>query len=231
MGAYYPVFLRIAGERCVVIGGGTVAERKVEALRAAGGAVTVIAPALTETLAGCAARGEIAHRARPYQDGDLEGAWVAIAATDDEAVQAAVAAEAAARRVPLNVVDRPEHCSFIVPALVRRGDLTVAIATDGGSPALAARVRREIERALGPEYGRALELLAQLRHHLRSRGLPSADRQRILKTLVDSELLDHLRAPDMVAVDRLLAEYVGPDVTVAALCGESGKRSGKGEEQ
>ncbi len=217
MGAYYPVFLRIAGERCVVIGGGAVAERKVAALLEADGQVVVIAPALDAALAARVARGEVEHHARPYRDGDLDGAWLAIAATDDEAVQAVVAAEAAARRVPLNVVDRPEHCSFIVPALVRRGELTVAIATGGGSPALAARVRREIAPLLGPEYGRALDVLARLRRLLRARALPSAERQRILKTLADSELLDRLRAPDPVAVDRLLAEHVGADVTLATL--------------
>lgn len=217
MADFYPIFLRLAGEPCVVIGGGAVAERKVAALLDAGARVTVVAPALTPQLTARVAQGELMHEARAYCAGDLAEARLAIAATDDAAAQAAVAEEAAARRVPLNVVDRPELCSFIVPAVVRRGALTVAVATGGGSPALAARARREIEGALGPEYGRALEVLARLRCHLRARALPSAERQRILKALADSELLDRLRAPDAAAVDRLLAEHVGNDVTLASL--------------
>jgi precorrin-2 dehydrogenase len=214
---YYPVFLRLGGERCVVIGGGEVAERKVDSLLAAGARVTVVAPALTPALAERLARGEITHFHRVYRDGDLDGARLAYAATDDEELHAALAAAAAAAGVMLNVVDRPQWCSFIVPAVLRRGELTIAVSTGGGSPALAGRVRDDIGHHLGPEYERALDILARLREHLQAQALPSAERQRILRELVASELLECLRRPDAVAVDRLLAAHAGAQVTLASL--------------
>jgi precorrin-2 dehydrogenase/sirohydrochlorin ferrochelatase len=215
--AYYPVFLRLSGERCVVIGGGEVAERKVESLLAAGARVTVVAPSLTPGLAEWVARGEITHRPRAYQDGDLAGARLAYAATDDEALHAELARAAAAAGVPLNVVDRPQWCTFIVPAVLRRGELTVAVSTGGASPALAGQARDAIGRALGPEWERALEVLARLRQHLQAQGLPGEARQRILKALVTSDLLERLRQPDLAAVDRLLAEHAGTGVSLDRL--------------
>lgn len=215
--AYYPVFLRLAGEPCVVIGGGEVAERKVESLLAAGARVTVVAPALTPGLSQRAARSEILHRPRPYRDGDLAGARLAYAATDDEAVHAELAGAAAAAGVPLNVVDRPQWCSFIVPAVLRRGDLAVAVSTGGGSPALAGRARDAIGSALGPEWERALDVLALLRQHLQAQALPSPERQRILTGLAASDLIERLRLPDRAAVDRLLAEHAGAGVSLASL--------------
>jgi precorrin-2 dehydrogenase/sirohydrochlorin ferrochelatase len=217
---YYPVFLRVAGRRCVVIGGGAIATRKVESLLAAGAHVTVVSPSLTADLAARAACGAIEHVARAYRSGDLRGAMLAFAATDDEAVQADAAREAEAGGVLLNVVDRPQVCTFIAPSILRRGDLTVAVSTSGGAPALARRVREDLERLLGPEYERALDVLGRLRRHLQTRAVSSAERQRILGGLVDSDLLDRLRAPDAAAVDRLLAEHAGGDVSLASLGAE-----------
>ena len=217
---YYPIFLRVQDQRCVVVGGGEVAERKVRSLLAAGAGVTVVSPVLNAGLAALAAAGEIEHLARPYRAGDLAGALLAYAATDDDALHAAMAAEARAAGVLLNVVDRPRWCSFIVPATLTRGDLTVAVSTSGGSPALARCVREDIEDALGPEYERALEVLARLRRHLQEQPLTSAERQRILTGLVGSDLLDRLREPDRVAVDRLLAEHAGQNVSLASLGAE-----------
>jgi precorrin-2 dehydrogenase/sirohydrochlorin ferrochelatase len=217
---YYPIFLRVAGRPCVVVGGGEVAARKVESLLAADARVTVVAPALVPALAALAAREAIEHAARPYRQGDFAGAALAFAATDDEALHAALARDAEAAGVPLNVVDRPQWCSFIVPSVLRRGELAVAVSTGGGSPALARRVRQDIERQLGPEYERALDVLARLRRHLRAQALSSDERQRILTGLLASNLLAHLRAPDATAVDRLLAEHAGQGVSLASLGAE-----------
>ena len=214
---YYPVFLHLDGRHCVVIGGGAVAERKVRSLRAAGAAVRVVSPSLTDALTARAAAADIEHVARPYRHGDLAGAALAYAATDDDALHAVIAVDAAAAGVLLNVVDRPQWCSFIVPAVLTRGDLTVAVSTGGGSPALARRLRGDLERTLGPEYERAVDVLGRLRRHLRAQALPPARRRRILTGLVDSDFLTHLRAPDTAAVDRLLAKHVGRGVSLASL--------------
>jgi precorrin-2 dehydrogenase/sirohydrochlorin ferrochelatase len=217
---YYPVSLRVAGRRCVVIGGGQVAERKAGSLLAADARVVVVSPSLSGGLAALAARGDIEHVARPYRTGDLAGALLAYAATDDETLHARIAAEAEAAGVLLNVVDRPRWCGFIVPSILRRGDLTVAVSTAGGSPALARRARQEIEGTLGPEYERALDVLSRLRRHLRAQPLSADERQRILTGLVASDLLERLREPDAGAVDRLLAEHAGRDVSLASLGAE-----------
>jgi len=214
---YYPIFLRVEGRACVVVGGGAVAERKVASLRQAGAQVTVVSPELTATLTAQAERGEIAVRPRCYQTGDLHGMFLAFAATNDELMHAAIASEAEDAGVPLNVVDRPKCCSFIVPSLMTRGDLMVAVSTSGASPALARRVRRDIEGALGPEYDRALVVLACLRRHLEGQGLSVDDRRRIFTGLVQSDLLESLTGPDWDAVDRLLAHHVGQDVSLARI--------------
>ena len=217
---YYPVFLHVAGRHCVMIGGGEVAQRKVASLVDAEARVAVVSPTLTAELAERAARGEIDYIARGYRSGDLQGAFLAYAATDDEALHPIIAADAAAAGTLLNVVDRPERCTFIVPSVVRRGDLTVAVSTGGGSPALARRVRQKIEDVLGPEYERALDVLTRLRRHLRGQAISSAERQRILSGLVASDLIERLRVADVAGVDRLLAQHVGGAVSLASLGAE-----------
>jgi len=218
--AYFPVWLRIAGERCVVIGGGDVATHKVDALLAAGAVVTVVAPRASATLRGRAAAGELTLECRAYRPGDLAGARLAFAATDDEALHAQLAQEAAAANVPLNVVDRPAWCSFIMPAVLRRGALSIGVSTEGHSPALAGRVRDDIAAALGPEYQRAVDVLGRLRRHLHAATVSSSERQRILTGLAASDLLERLRQPDVLAVDRLLAEHAGAGVSLASLGAE-----------
>jgi len=135
--ALFPLFVELEGRPCVVLGGGAVAERKVEGLLAAGAVVTVVSPALSPALATLASAGRIAHVARSYTHGDLRGAALAFAATDDGGVNAAVALEGRARGVWVNAADDPAHCDAILPAVVRRGAVTVAVSTGGASPALA----------------------------------------------------------------------------------------------
>lgn len=214
---YYPVYLDLRGRSCVVVGGGEVASRKVESLLAAGARVTVVSPALTPALAALAETHEILHHARPYRHGDLAGAALAYAATGDEAVHADVAAEAASAGAWLNVVDRPQLCSFIVPAVVTRGPVSVAVSTGGASPALARRLRETLERAIGPEYGLAATILGKLRPLVASKRADQAGRAATFADLVAAPLLDALRARDARAVDALLAEHVGPGTTLATL--------------
>lgn len=190
----YPISLiGLEARRTVVIGGGAVAVRKVAGLLAAGAAVTVISPALTPELEQRAAAGEVAVQRRPYQPGDLEGAFLVIAATDDPSVNHAVWGEASGRGCLVNVVDDPAHSNFIVPAIVRREEITLAIQTGGASPALARRLRERLAGVIGPEYGVLAGLLTELRPELLARFPPGEPRLAAALRLVDSDALEVIR--------------------------------------
>jgi precorrin-2 dehydrogenase / sirohydrochlorin ferrochelatase len=169
---YYPVLLDLAGRRCVMIGGGLVAERRVEGLVASGAHVIVISPRLTPALAALATAGRIEHESRSYREGDLAGADLAFVATDAGEVNAAVAREARERSIWINAADDPARCTFILPALVRRGDLTVAVATGGASPALARAIREELEAYLTDDYTTLAAIAAEARREVRAAGKP-----------------------------------------------------------
>ena len=187
--SYYPVFLSLAERLVVVVGGGPVAERRVTGLLRCGARVRVVAPELAPELEARALEGEIEHVARPYRSGDLEGAALAVAEPGESASDASFFAEAKRRGIFANVEDDLEHCSFIMPALVRRGDLVVAISTSGRAPALAVRLRERLERELGTEYGALLELAGRLRAPL-ARTVPEfEERRRRWYELVDSDVL------------------------------------------
>jgi siroheme synthase-like protein len=169
---YYPVLLDLTGRRCVMIGGGVIAERRVDALATAGAHVIVISPRLTPALAALAAEGRIEHEARGYREGDLAGADLAFVATDAGEVNAAVAREARERQIWVNAADDPARCTFILPALVRRGDLTVAVATGGSSPALTRAIREELEAYLTDDYATLAAIAAEARKEVRASGRP-----------------------------------------------------------
>ncbi len=167
---FYPVFLDLTDRACVVVGGGIVAERRVEALLAAEAGVTVVSPEVTPALAGLVAAGRVRHVARAYRPGDLAGAELAFTAVDDPAVSPAVTLEARERAVWLNAADDPAHCDFILPGLVRRGLLTVAVGSGAASPALTRALREHLDSALGPEWEALGELAAAARRELRAAG-------------------------------------------------------------
>ncbi len=218
---YYPMFLRVSGRDCLVVGGGAVAAHKASGLLHAGARVTVVSPELVPGLAARVDAGSIAHLARHYAPGDVRGFFVVIAATNDAAVQTQIAHDARRFGVLLNVVDRPELCDFIAPAVMERGDLLIATSTSGASPALAKHVRRRLADIFGPEYAVALQLLRRLRERLRAAG-DAGDRRWIFNALVESPLLDHLRERRAAEIDRLLAQTVGNEVSLAALGVELG---------
>lgn len=149
---YFPAFLDLRGRRCLVAGGGEIGERKVRALLECDAHVMVVSPTLTPGLAALTASGRVEHRARPFRRSDLRGCALAVAATGDPRVDEAVAAMARRTRVLVNVVDRPAHCDFILPSVLRRGELQIAVSTGGRSPALAREIRRRLEGLFGPEY-------------------------------------------------------------------------------
>ena len=163
LASYYPIFLNISGRRCVVVGGGQVALRKVKALIECGADVEVISPDLCLELRRLAESREVRALNREYQSGDLRGAFVVIAATDNSDVNRKVAEEAKRNAALVNVVDDAENSDFIIPSYLRRGDVTVAISTAGKSPALARKIRNRLEKDLGNEYASLTNLIGEVR--------------------------------------------------------------------
>jgi precorrin-2 dehydrogenase/sirohydrochlorin ferrochelatase len=214
---YYPMFVRLTGRRCLVVGGGALAAGKARSLIDAGAQVTVISPCLCDELQKLAETGRITHEKRSYESADAGGYFLAFSAAGDDAIDERVAADAEAAGVLVNVVDRTSLCDFIAPAVVRRDDLVIAISTSGASPALAKRLRRQLEDELGPEYALALQLLGRLRARLKDTATPSSERARIFAKLVDSPLLDLLRQRRFDEVDALLAAAAGEQVSLGSL--------------
>lgn len=214
---FIPIFFDVTGRQCVVIGGGDVAARKVESLLEAGARVTVVSPRLSPALEAAVARGLVTHLARDYAPGDIRGCVLVYAATDDPKLHREVAAEARTLGIPINVADVPELCSFIAPAVVKRGALQIAISTGGASPAFAARIRRELENRFGAEYALTLDLMHAARRRLHAEEIAPAERMRRLTDLANSALADAIAAGDVAAVERILAAHLGEGVGLAQL--------------
>lgn len=197
---YLPVFLDVAGRPCLVVGGADVAARRVETLLATGARVVTIAPQFTPAIERLAEAPAPVHLVRrEYRAGDLDGMRLVFAATGDETVAARVAADAARAGVWCNLADRPELCSFVMPAILERGPVTVAVGTGGASPALAVVLRDEIATRLGPEVEAAAEHLALLRRRYE----PGLARQDAFTGLIEQGLLEALRAHDAARVEEL----------------------------
>ena len=168
--AYYPVFLKLRGKRCAVIGGGQVALRKVRSLLEHGASVDVISPELCPELSDLATKGKVRFFERNYETGDLRDIFIAIAATDDGKVNHNLLREARDQKVLVNVVDDAENCDFIVPSSLRRGDVTIAVSTSGSSPALARKIRTRLEKEFGEEYAALARLLDEVRTRVKHQG-------------------------------------------------------------
>jgi siroheme synthase-like protein len=169
--SYYPIYLNMHGRRCLVIGGGGVAERKLAALLEAGATPTVVSPAITDTIARWAKDRAIELIARRYQSSDLAEHEIAFVATDDGEVNAQVFSDGRRLSVWINAADDPAHCDFILPSVLRRGDLTVAVSSGGASPALSRTIREELELYFTEEYELLVKLAAEARAELQARGL------------------------------------------------------------
>lgn len=169
--AYYPVSLNIKGRKCVVVGGGEVARRKVKALLEHGATVTVISPKLGPELIQLAEHGEIEALNRKYQTGDLTDSFAVIVATDDSDTNRQIVREAKDRAVLVNVVDDAQNSDFIVPSFLRRGDITIAVSTAGRSPALARKIRTRLEKDFSEEYAALARLLDEVRAGLKKKGV------------------------------------------------------------
>jgi precorrin-2 dehydrogenase/sirohydrochlorin ferrochelatase len=191
---YYPIYLDLKGRDVLVVGGGAIAEGKASQLVEAGARVTVVSPELTDGLRRSVESDKIRYRSGRFSEEDLNGVVLVISATDDRAVNEAVAAAAGRRGLLFNVVDQPELCNFITPALVSRGDLQISVSTGGGSPTLTQRVKREVAALIGEEYGALLELAAEMRGEAKHR-IPDFERRKnALRAFVESDAVDLIRA-------------------------------------
>jgi precorrin-2 dehydrogenase/sirohydrochlorin ferrochelatase len=207
--AYHPIFLNIDGKPCVVIGGGTVAERKIRSLLDSGAKVTVITPEVTPGIEKQFRTGRITLHRRLYEDGDLKGHLIAYSATNRRGVNRAVQGEARREGVLLNVVDDPGLCDFITPALVQRGALLLAVSTSGKSPAMARRVREQLEALFGEEYAPFLELIGAIRMKLLKKRGDSVIFNRMYERLIDSPLLEWLREGKVKEINAFLDNLLG----------------------
>jgi len=191
----FPIFLKLTGRPCIVIGAGNLAESKIESMQAANARVTVIAPAASGRIVAMAKSGEITWHQREYVTGDLAGQFLVIAATDNPGVNRAVFAEAEAADILINAVDDPPFCDFYFPSVVRRGDLQIAISTAGASPALAQRLRKEINALLPLDTGDWLTELGNLRREVLQMEPLNGARKELLHRLASREVCGYDGCP------------------------------------
>ena len=206
---YYPIQMDVRDRPCLVVGGGSVGTRKVETLLKCGARVTVVSPEASTQLEKLAQEGKIALERRGYRSSDLTGKVLVMGATDDEALNYRISREAEAERIPCNIADRPEACSFILPSIVERGDLVITISTSGKSPALAKRLRRRLETQFGDEYAQLLELMGAIRRDLLSREHAPEAHKPMFEALIDAGLVEMIRDGRRADIDRLLLEVLG----------------------
>lgn len=214
---YFPVNLDIHGSKIVIVGGGPVAARKCSTLMDAGAAIIVIAPKLDAHLEKLAEAGAIKAVTRKYVTGDLSGAVLVFAATDDPEVNGIIAGDAKKSGIPVNVADDPGAGTFTLPAAIARGDLLVTVSTGGRCPALAAGIRRDLEKRLGSEYTVVADIMGAVREKLLTEKAGSAYNKSLLDKLASRDL-PHLAARGAFAeIDRILLDLFGPGYTLAEL--------------
>lgn len=205
----YPINLDLTGRRCAVIGGGAVAERKIGDLLAAGANVSVISPTLTNTLSMLVDERKLIHIRRFYQSGDIENYFIVICATDNPEVNKNAAREAKSRGALVNVADNPGLCDFTIPSRVVRGDLLITVSTSGSSPAVAKKLRLELEQRYGPEYGHCLELIGRLRDELKHSLTNSKQRELFWQQAIDQQVLSLIQQGKLEEAEEKIRHAIG----------------------
>jgi precorrin-2 dehydrogenase / sirohydrochlorin ferrochelatase len=190
---YYPLFLDIAGKLCVVLGGGKIAERKVSTLIKFKAKVKLISPKITKNLSKRAESAKIEFVEREYREGDLEGAVLAFAATDQKEVNLRIKREADARALPINVVNDPRSCEFLVPSIVQKGPITIAISTSGSLPLLSKKLRQEIDNYLTEDYIKYADMIGKFRKTLKETVKDGRRRKEIMAEIEKTDFHEILR--------------------------------------
>lgn len=204
---YFPVSLRLDGARVVMVGGGEIAARKLRLLLRAGPDLAVVAQALNAEVDALRVAGRIRHLARQFEPAQLDGARLVIAATDDAQLNRAVAAAANARNIPVNVVDDPEHCTFITPSIIDRAPMQIAISTGGAAPVLARRLRERIEALLPTNYGRLADFMQSRRERAKA-ALPQPERRALWERFLDGRGADAVLNGDEAGADAALEALI-----------------------
>jgi precorrin-2 dehydrogenase/sirohydrochlorin ferrochelatase len=206
---YYPIFLDLEGKRILVVGGGRVAQRKIVSLVEHGALVQVIAKELNTYVASMARKGLIEYAGQEFEESHLEGVFLVIAATDDASLNRLVSDKAMNKGLLVNAVDQPSECNFIVPSVLRRGDLVVAVSTSGKSPAFARKVREDLEKHLGNEFELFLTLMGNIRKRVLSQGFTQERNRELFEELVKSQLLGSIRANDWGRAASIISKVLG----------------------
>jgi len=216
----YPVNLDISGKRCVVVGGGTVAARKIRALLLCGGRVQIISPEVCRAIRDLAAAGSIQLLERTYQAGDAEDAFLVFAATNDPVVQKRIADDVQRFHVLLNSATDPALSDFHVPAKIRRRDFVITVSTGGGSPALALLMKEKLAEAYGEEYGVLVEMMARIRQQVVHADSVAEENRALFKSILDLPVLDCIGREDWDELKALLSPILPPGLDSAALVDE-----------
>ncbi len=206
---YYPIYLDIKDRNCLVVGGGSVGTRKVERLLECGAKVTVVGPDADEKLKKLSDGGIIQLKERAFQSADLDDMFLVIGATDHEVLNFKIHTEARLRGLLCNIADRPEACDFILPAIVNRGDLTIAISTSGKSPAFAKNLRRQLEFQFGDEYAEFLDLMGAIRKKLLIKEHKPEVHKHLFEQLIERDLVQMLKNADIDKINALLLDVLG----------------------
>ena len=208
---YYPVFLDIINKSCLVVGGGQVGTRKVLTLLDCGARVTVVSRAVTAELQALADASKIALKIGDYRTADLDGMFLVIGATDDEMLNRKIHFDAERQHKLCNIADRPEACNFILPSIINRGDLTIAISTAGKSPALAKKLRQDLQKDFGDEYAELLRIMGAVREKLLQQAHAPEEHKPLFEKLIHSEILEAIKKQDRSRIDELLSAVFGAD--------------------
>lgn len=205
----YPINIKIEGKKCVVVGGGSIAQRKIKGLLEAGAKVTVISPSFSPSVNKLAREGKVKAIVRKYRKSDLSGAFLVFSATDDREVNRVVARHAREKGILVNTADDPDYCDFTLPAVVKRGELTVAIASGGASPALSRHLREKLEKMVGDEYGKLVSLLGELREIFKEKSRDLSELKTIFEDLIAEGILDLLAKKEYKQAQSLVRKITG----------------------
>jgi len=207
--SYYPILIKLDDRLCLVVGGGQVAGRKTSSLVKAGASVRIVSPEISEDIKTLVKTGKVEWIKEKFEPRRLDGAFLVIAATDNEQVNQTVCNEAIARSILVNVVDRPDLCTFIVPSVTRRGDLIVAVSTSGKSPAVAKMLRKKLESEFGEEWAVFLNIMGEARSRTINSVEDKKQREKIFNRLAGSDMLERIKRGDIKGARSLVEEIVG----------------------